>query len=297
MISIIIPYHNERENVPILFDKLVEELKQSGEYELIFVDDGSTDGSSDGIKSQIDNIHYHLIRHGKRLGKGKALTSGIKKAQGDSIMFMDADLQDDPEDIPAFIAKLNEGYDFVNGVRQKRKDNSIIKLYSNLANIFLKKFLYSPFTDINCGFKAFKKIILDDIALYANNFRFLPLAAYYRGYRVAEIPVHNKPRIHGKSKYGIGKVFIGMMDTLTAFFLYQFAEKPLHFFGTIGSIFFVTGFVMAFILSFERLFMNVLLYRRPSLLFAVLLIIVGIQIIMTGIIGELVVYLNKKKGA
>jgi hypothetical protein len=140
-----------------------------------------------------------------------------------------------------------------------------------------------------------KREVLDDIVLYGNNFRFLPLAVYYQGFKVTEVEIRNRPRIHGKSKFGIMKVFIGIFDTMTAYFLYRFAERPLVFFGTIGGIIFSLGFLTALYLSYERIFYNVLLYRRPALQFAVLLIIVGLQIGLTGLIGELIVYLNKRK--
>lgn len=297
MISILIPFHNEFENLPILLDKLQLKLNEMNEdFEFIFIDDGSTDNSADSIKDQIDNKSVILIKHGKRLGKGKALNNGLKRAKGNLIVFMDADLQDDPDDLPKFVSKIKEGYDLVNGNRKgKRADNAVIKMYSGLANAFLSKFLHSPFSDINCGFKMFKHKVVDDIALYANNFRFLPLAAYYEGFKVTEIEVDNKPRIHGKSKFGVQKLFIGIFDTMTAYFLYQFSERPLHFFGIIGGLFFTSGFIISLILTIQRLFYGVLLYRRPALQFAILLIIVGIQIIMTGILGELIVYINKKK--
>lgn len=297
MLSILIPFHNERENLPLLLDSLKNQLHEMKEdYEFIFIDDGSTDMSSEAILHEVNNENIILVRHGKRLGKGKALNSGLKRSTGDLIVFMDADLQDDPADLPKFLAKIHEGYDLVNGNRKgHRRDNFIIKMYSSLANAFLSKFLQSPFSDINSGFKMFKRKVTEDIVLYANNFRFLPLAAYYRGFRVTEIEVHNKQRIHGKSKFGMRKIFIGLFDTLTAYFLYQFSERPLHFFGIIGGFFFILGLLFGLYLTVERLFFGVLLYRRPSLLLAILLIIVGLQIVMTGMLGELIVYINKKK--
>ncbi len=296
MISVIIPFHNEKENLPILYDQLFQALPKLGEdFEVIFIDDGSLDHSSEALVEKMSDDRFQLIRHGKQLGKGRGLNTGIKKAQGDIMVFMDSDLQDDPEDLAQFYAKIQEGYDFVNGIRAKRKDNPVVKMYSKLASVFLRTFLKSPFTDINCGFKMFKRSVLQDFVLYANNFRFLPLATYYHGFRVTEIPVNNKPRIHGVSKFGSKKLIVGIFDTLTAYFLYQFSERPLHFFGSIGGIFFLTGFITAFVLSIQRIFFGMLLYRRPSLLLAVLLMIVGIQIFMTGIIGELIVYVNKKK--
>jgi len=298
MISVVIPYYNEAENLPILYRELVDVLKTIDEpAEIVFVDDGSLDNFQFSIFNfQISSkIQIKKIRHKTRLGKGAALNTGIKNSSGDVIIFMDGDLQDDPKDIPAFLKKINEDYDLVNGVRTVRKDSGIIKAYSRLFNQFLKAVFRSPFKDINCGFKAIKREIFSEIILYGNNFRFLPLAACYKGYKVAEIPVGNRPRKYGVSKFGAGKAFIGLIDTLTAYFIYRFSEQPLHFFGTIGAGFFILGFIIAFILSVQRIFFGILLYRRPALLFAILLIIVGLQIVLTGVIGELVVYLDKKK--
>ena len=202
MLSIIIPFHNEKENLSILLTQIHDVLKDQS-YEIVLVDDGSTDQSSTSIKDQVDGKKVILLKMGRQMGKGKALSVGIDRSQGENIVFMDADLQDDPADINHFAKKLSEGYDLVNGIRVNRKDNAIIKLYSTLAGWFLKTFLRSPFTDINCGFKIFKKKLTRDITLYGNNFRFFPLAAFYEGFKVAEIPVNNRPRIHGKTKYGI----------------------------------------------------------------------------------------------
>lgn len=300
MISIIIPFHNERENLPVLINRLIETLQKiAKDYEVILVDDGSTDNSISNSKNQISKIktttqNVKLLQHRKRLGKGQALFTGLKNARGNAIVFMDADLQDDPEELPKFLNKIDEGYDFVNGVRVGRKDNALIRLYSSLAKHFLRIFLNSPYTDVNCGYKAFKRKVAADFTFYGNNFRFFPLAVYYRGYKVSEIPVANHPRIHGESKYGTNKIFVGFMDTLTAYFLYKFSERPLHFFGLIGGVLFTLGFLLSMYLTIERLFFGVLLYRRPALFLGILLIIVGIQIVMTGILGELIVYLQKK---
>lgn len=295
-ISIIIPFHNEKENLLPLIDGLTSKLRAGPhEYEIILVDDGSYDGYEEVVQQLIKHTSVRIVTLARQMGKGKALSEGLEQATGDTILFMDADLQDDPQDIPAFIEKLENGYDFVNGHRYTRKDNGIIKIYSIIARWFLRNYLHSPFTDINCGFKIFRNSVLDDVVLYGNNFRFLPLAAFYEGYRVGEVKVHNQPRIHGKTKYGISKLFVGLIDMLSAYFLYKFAEKPLHFFGGVGAVLFgIGGLALAWV-TYERIFMGVLLYRRPALLYAIFLVILGIQIIMTGIIGELIVYLHKKK--
>ena len=294
-ISVVIPFHNEKENLLALVDGLEKVVSRgSYDYEILLVDDGSYDGYESFLPQLTEKKTVMLIKLNRQMGKGKALSEGLERALGDAILFMDADLQDDPEDIPLFIEKLESGYDFVNGHRFTRKDNGIIKIYSTIARWFLRNYLNSPFTDINCGFKMFRKKILSDVVLYGNNFRFLPLAAFYEGYRVGEVNVHNKPRIYGKSKYGISKLFVGLIDMLSAYFLYKFAEKPLHFFGGIGAILFgIGGLALAWV-TYERIVMGVLLYRRPALLYAIFLVILGIQIIMTGIIGELIVYLHKK---
>lgn len=295
MISIIIPFYNEEENIGVLLRELTEALK-SHEYEIICIDDGSIDGSSNVVqKKKHDDPRIVLISYHKRRGKGYALKKGIKVARGDTIIFMDADCQDDPADIPAFIAKLNAGYDVVNGWRKNRQDKKSMKTISQIGNtVVWRGLLHSTLHDVNCGFKAFKRKVVETIPLYGDNFRFLPLLAEQEGYRVSEVEVHNRPRGSGVSKYTSLKMVYGLFDTLTTYFIFRFAEKPLHFFGVIGGGLFVSGFVVALILSIQRIFFGILLYRRPALLLAVLLIIVGIQIMMTGIVAELFVYLNKK---
>jgi glycosyltransferase involved in cell wall biosynthesis len=292
MLSIIIPFYNESESLPTLIKRIVEVGKKLNEdYEIILINDGSTDKFISTVHSLPSTVK--LISHRKRFGKGEALATGVKNARGDVIIFMDGDLQDEPTDIPLFLKKIEEGYDFVNGSRQKRNDKSIVKIYSFLAKQFLKTFLHSPYTDINCGFKAFRKEVITDFIFYGNNFRFFPLAAYYQGYRVTEMPVINNPRKYGISKFGITKIFIGIFDTLSAYFIFRFSEKPLHFFGPIGGVMFLVGIIIDAYLTFERIFFDVLLYRRPLLLYGIMFTIVGLQIIMTGIVAELIVYLKK----
>ncbi len=295
MISVIIPFHNEKENLPILIPRVSEALSRlEKEFELILVDDGSLDEYLHDLTPLLNN-HVRLVKLNRQMGKGRALTEGIEHSTGDILVFMDADLQDDPDDIPALITQFEKGFDLVNGYRFDRKDNAVIKVYSKTARFFLQHFLHSPFSDINCGFKVFKREVLEKVVLYGNTFRFLPLAAFYEGFRVSEVPVHNKPRLHGSSKYGIKKLFIGGIDMLTTYFLYQFAERPLHFFGSVGAVLSAIGGIALMWVTYERIFEGVLLYRRPLLQYAILLLILGIQVVMTGIIGELIVYLHHKK--
>lgn len=294
MISIIIPFHNEKEDLPLLLKRLTEiSAKIKEKVEIILIDDGSTD-------SWKQSVHLpemvQLIEHKKKLGKGRALTAGFNMSKGDIIIFMDADLQDNPVDLPKFIDKIHEGYDLVNGWRKFRRDPISKTLPSSIFNtVLLKLLLQTKFHDVNCGFKAMKRSVLEEHPLYGDNYRFLPILAEKSGFLTTEVVVTHSPRMHGKSKYGFFRILSGLMDTITTYFIFRFAERPLHFFGIIGGAFFLFGFLIASVLAFERIFFGVLLYRRPILSLAVLLIIVGIQILMTGIIAELIVYLHNKK--
>lgn len=296
MISVIIPFYNERDNLEILYKELCNVFKSiQDSYELLFVDDGSLDGGRKIIDMIASNDRNCVVlHHPKRKGKGEALATGVSKAQGDVIIFMDSDLQNDPADIPRFLHRIEKGSDFVNGIRERRENAFLITVYSFFGNKFLRHILRSPYTDINCGFKAMRRNVLDSFVLYANNFRFLPLAVYLQGYTIEEMAVTNRPRIHGVSKFGTNKAFGGFIDMITAYFLYEFSEKPLHFFGSVGAIIFSMGSIILLWLGYERVFFGHLLYRRPVLFIGFLFVIVGIQILMTGFIGELVVYLHKK---
>jgi glycosyltransferase involved in cell wall biosynthesis len=294
MISVLIPFFNEEKNVPLLLERLQTIFKKIGKpYEIVFVDDGSLDDSAKTLSPLPP--HVKLVRHRRQMGKGRALLSAFQQSEGDVLIFMDADLEDNPDELPRFIEKIEEGYDLVNGARQGRKHNGIIRMYSKLANNFIRNMLKSPFSDINCGYKAIRRKVLEEITLYGNNFRFLPLGAFYEGFKVTEIPVTHKQRMYGKSKFGTGKIFIGFLDTLTAYFLYRFAERPLHFFGISGGVIVSLGSAILLYLGIERIIFSQEIYRRPLLFLGMLLFIVGVQVISTGLIGELIVYLHKKK--
>lgn len=295
MISIIIPFHNEKENLPELVDRLTKALSAMKEKtEVIFIDDGSTDESAKELSSGRGGIH--LLSNRKQMGKGRSLERGLQVAKGETIVFMDADLQDRPEDLPALIGKIADGYDLVNGWRAKRNDPISKTLPSAIFNkLLLQPLLHSPFHDINCGFKAMKREVLEEIPLYGDNYRFVPILAFQKGFRVTEVAVEHAPRLHGTSKYGFVRIFYGLFDTITTYFVFRFSEKPLHFFGPIGSVSVLIGFVITVWLSIERLFFGVELYKRPLLLAGIFLIIVGLQVFLTGVLGELIVYINKSK--
>lgn len=294
MISILVPFFNEKQNIPLLLKRLQDVFKDlHHDYEIVFVDDGSLDGSSEALQPLPKQVT--LVKHRRQMGKGRALLSAYKASKGDILVFMDADLEDNPDELPRFIEKMEQGYDLVNGARQGRKHNSVIRAYSSAANGFIRQWLKSPFTDINCGYKAIRRKVLEEIALYGNNFRFLPLAAFYEGFKVTEIPVSHKQRQYGVSKFGTGKIFVGLLDTLTAYFLYRFAERPLHFFGITGGVTALFGAAILGYLGFERIILGEEIYRRPILFLGMLLVIVGVQVVATGFIGELIVYYQKKQ--
>jgi glycosyltransferase involved in cell wall biosynthesis len=293
MLSIIIPFYNEKESLPLLLNKLKQVLaKIHLKSELILVDDGSSQ------KYQLEKLSlpYQLVRHRKRLGKGRALANGFLQAKGEIIVFMDADLQDDPEELPKFIEKINQGYDLVNGWRKKREDN-ITKIWPSFIfnQLLLKMFFKSNLNDINCGYKAMRREVLEQIPLYGDNYRFLPIIAQQEGFRTTQVEVKHHKRLYGRSKYGFWRLFFGLIDTLTTYFIYRFSEKPLHFFGPIGAIIFGSGFIISLILTLARIFYHTLLYRRVILQLGILLMIVGVQIMMTGIVAELIVFLDKKQ--
>lgn len=292
-VSVLVPFHNEVDTLPSLQHQLHDVFAKLGvTYELIAIDDGSTDGSA----SSLSDRNTTLVTQKRRMGKGRALELGFKVSRGEIIILMDADLQDDPADIPLFIEKLTQGYDLVNGWREKRLDPMNKTLPSKIFNaVLLKGLLRSPFHDINCGFKAMRREVLEQIHFYGDNYRFVPIIAHKMGFRVGEVPVEHHPRAYGVSKYGFFRMLYGFFDTITTYFIMRFAEKPLHFFGPIGGTTFVIGLLITTYLTVERMFFGIELYKRPMLLAGIFFSIVGLQIIMTGIIAELIVYLHNQQ--
>lgn len=295
MISVLIPFHNEKENLPVLLERLDKALGGiKMKSEVVLIDDGSTDGGL--AKLPITNYELRIEKQRKQLGKGRALEVGFEKSKGDIIIFMDADLQDSPEDIPLFMEQIEKGYELVNGWRKKRIDPISKTLPSSIFNaLLLKPLLQSTFHDINCGFKAMRREVLEEIPLYGDNYRFLPVLAHQYGFKTTEVVVEHSPRTKGKSKYGAKRIMYGLFDTVTTYFVFKFSEKPLHFFGPIGGVSFIIGSIITVELTIERLFFGVELYKRPLLLAGIFLIIIGLQVILTGVLAELIVFLYKSK--
>ncbi len=292
MISVVIPAYNEEENIPVLYEKLKRVLDSMGEdYEILFVDDGSYDRTPDILKelAQKDG-RVKVIRFRRNYGQTAAMYAGFEHARGDVIVTMDADLQNDPEDIPKLLQKLEEGYDIVSGWRKDRKDPFFSrKLPSRIANWIISKVTGVELHDYGCTLKAYRADIAKRYRLYGDMHRFLPALAKRFGARVTEIPVKHHPRLYGKSKYGIGRTVRVILDIFLVKFLNEYITKPLYVFGGFGFLLLVIGILIELYLTFLKLFMGADIGGRPLLILGVLLILAGIQLLSTGIIAELII--------
>jgi glycosyltransferase involved in cell wall biosynthesis len=296
-ISVVIPIYNEVENVEELHHRLTEELKRlDRSYEIIIVDDGSTDGSYDLLKKLVQNDpHLRVIRFRRNFGQTPALSAGFDFARGKTIITMDGDLQNDPADIGPLMDKLQEGYDLVAGWRADRKDRLLLrKIPSWLANRLIKKTTGIKLHDFGCTMRAYRSDLVKDIKLYGEMHRFIPALAALAGARIAEIKVRHHPRLRGKSKYGISRTIRVLLDLITVNFLLRFATRPIQVFGLVGLISGMIGFFICAYLSIGKLFFPdphkiSLLKHMPLLMLGVLLILVGVQFISMGLLGELIV--------
>ncbi len=294
-ISIVIPLFDEEANIEKLYGQLKTVLQDlNKEYELIFIDDGSTDNSF----SILQDFHQKdktvkVVQFRRNFGKSAALSVGFKYAKGKIIVTMDADLQDDPREIANFIKKLDEGYDIVSGWRFERKDSFSKTLPSKLFNYLTSLLTGIKIHDFNCGFKVCKKEVIEDINIYGELHRYIPVLAHWKGYKVGEVKVRHHPRGGGSSKYGLGRLFRGITDLLTVMFLTRYAKRPLHLFGAVGVLLFLIGFIINLYFLFLKL-IGEPIGERPLLLLGVLLTVVGFQIISTGLIGEMIAATRNK---
>jgi len=292
MISVVIPAYNEEENIPILYEKLKKVLDNIGEgYEIIFVDDGSQDRTPDILKDIAKkDKKVKVIRFRRNYGQTSAIYAGFEHARGEIIITMDADLQNDPEDIPKLLEKINEGYDIVSGWRKDRKDPFLSrKLPSRIANWIISKVTGVHLHDYGCTLKAYRSEIAKRYRLYGDMHRFLPALAKRFGAKVTEIPVRHHPRLYGSSKYGIDRTIRVILDIFLVKFLNEYITKPLYVFGGIGFLLLFLGVTIELYLTFVKLFLGEDIGDRPLLILGVLLILTGVQLVSTGIIAELIV--------
>jgi len=292
MISVVVPAYNEEDNIPVLYDKLKKVLDSLGEeYEILFVDDGSQDRTPEVLREIAKkDKRIKIIRFRRNYGQTAAMYAGFEYAHGDVIITMDADLQNDPEDIPMLLKKLEEGYDIVSGWRKDRKDPFLSrKLPSKIANWIISKVTGVELHDYGCTLKAYRSDIAKRYRLYGDMHRFLPALAKRFGARVTEVPVKHHPRLYGKSKYGIGRTVRVILDIFLVKFLNEYITKPLYVFGGFGFLLLVVGVLIELYLTFLKLFTGADIGGRPLLILGVLLILAGIQLLSTGIIAELIV--------
>ena len=290
LLSVVIPLLNEEENIPILYEELHEVMGTiDADYELIFIDDGSTDKSPSLLKELHEkDDHVVVVNFRKNFGQTAAMAAGFDYAQGDVIVTMDADLQNDPRDIPLLLEKMNEGNDVVTGWRYDRKDAFINRrLPSIIANKIISKTTGVNLHDYGCTLKAFSREVIKNVKLYGEMHRFIPAIASGMGINFTEVKVNHRPRRFGTSKYGISRTIRVVLDLLTVKFLLSYSTRPIQVFGLMGVISGGIGFVIALILTFQRQFMGEPLSDRPLLFLAVLLIFIGIQFISLGLIAEL----------
>ena len=290
-ISIVVPVYNEEENVPILYDRLKEVLEKIPyDYEIIFVDDGSTDRTREILEEIASkDKKVKVIEFARNFGQTPAMMAGMDYATGDVIVTMDGDLQNDPEDIPRLLEKIEEGYDVVSGWRKNRQDAAISrKLPSKIANWLIGKMTGVKIHDYGCTLKAYRSDVIKKVRLYGELHRFIPaLASTVTSVgKIIEIPVKHHPRIYGKSKYGISRTFKVLADLFFIWFLKKFMQKPIHFFGILGLVLFFAGLIPFLYLVGLKLTGHSI-GGRPLLIISVLFILSGIQMFTTGIISEI----------
>lgn len=288
-VSVVVPVYNEVESLPHLLEAIATTLSANDlTYEIICVDDGSKDGSSAYLKQQAaarSDLKAVLLR--RNYGQTAAMAAGFKFACGKAIVTLDADLQNDPADIPQLLATLDSGYDLVSGWREKRQDAALTRNFpSKIANWLIGKTTGVKLHDYGCSLKAYRSELVADMNLYGELHRFLPALAFIEGARIAEMPVRHHPRRFGSSKYGIWRTFRVLMDLLTILFMKKFLTRPMHVFGIFGLLSIVLGTVLGLYLTFLKL-LGQSIGQRPLLILAVLLLMTGVQLFCFGLLAEL----------
>ena len=294
-ISVVVPLYNERQSLLELFEGIYRAIsRMKKKFEVIFVDDGSTDNSSEVISElHTKDDRAKLIQFRKNFGKSAALAAGFAHCQGRYVITIDADLQDDPEEIPALIAKLEQGYDLVSGWKKHRKDPFRRRLASRFYNFVTSVISGIRLHDFNCGLKAYRREVIESLDVYGEMHRYLPVLVYQQGFRVTESVVRHHSRKYGKTKYGTARYSRGFFDLLTVTFLTRYKKRPMHLFGIVGMLSFSAGVVISLVLAYQRIFANKYLSNRPLLFLGILMIIVGIQFVSLGLLGEMITEARK----
>jgi glycosyltransferase involved in cell wall biosynthesis len=289
VISVVVPVRNEERSLGPLLDELGRALEPLGDmWEVVFVDDGSVDGSF-AVLTRLHDSHpnVRVVRLRRNFGKAAALAAGFEQATGDVVVTIDGDGQDDPAEIPRLLAKLDEGFDLVSGWKTRRRDPLRRRLLSRIFNTVTSRVSGIRLHDMNCGLKAYRGEVVRGLNLYGELHRFIPVLAHYEGYRVAELPVGHRPREHGRSRYGLERYLRGFLDLLTVSFMGRYRHRPLHLFGGLGLILGAVGFVILIYLTAIKL-SGEAIGHRPLLTLGVLLMVVGLQFFSLGLISELV---------
>jgi glycosyltransferase involved in cell wall biosynthesis len=289
MISFVVPVLNEEESLEALHQAVTKSVGALPyAYEIILVDDGSTDRSPQILHElyQRDGEHVRVFRFRRNFGKTAAMTAGFARARGEVIVTLDADLQDDPAELPKLLAKLDEGYDLVGAWRAYRRDPISKRWPSKFANWTISTLTGIKLRDLNCGFKIYRREVVHDLKLYGELHRFVPVLAHWKGYRIAEVPVTHHPRRFGRSKYGFRRFTRSYVDFLSVLFLTTYLKRPMHLFGMVGSAFAAVGMVIMLYLAGVWVVEGGIGWR-PLLFFGITSLVVGIQLISVGLLGEM----------
>lgn len=286
-LSIIVPAYNEAKSLPKLVALISSELSRTN-YEIVIVDDGSSDNTKAVLKNlKKKNTHLRAISLRQNSGKSPAIATGFKYSKGDIVVTIDADLQDDPGDIKKLLKKMDQGWDVVSGSRVRRADTGTKQLSTKLFNWFVSNFSGLKLSDYNCGLKAYRKEALAETKIKVGMHRFLTVIAYWQGFSVTEVKVKNLPRKFGKTKYGPWRAISGILDFLTIYFIYKYSRRPVRLFGVMGAFLSSVGFLIGIYLTFLR-FSGEKIGDRPLLSLAILLMVLGVQFISIGLLGEMI---------
>jgi len=290
-ISVVVPLLNEQDNIGPLYEQITQTLTDVYEYEIIFVDDGSSDNSFDILdKLQKTDAGIRVICFRKNFGQTAALSAGFAHARGKVIVAIDADLQNDPADIPKMITKLDEGFDVVSGWRRKRHDNAITRLLpSKIANWLISRITGVKLHDYGCTLKVYRREVLEETKLYGEMHRFIPALASWSGARIAEMPVNHRPRTAGTAKYGLGRTLKVVLDLITVKFLGSFSTKPIYIFGGLGLLGAFGAILFGLTVLYQKLYFGTDMSGNPLLILTAVCILATIQFILMGLLAELLV--------